>query len=197
MKTKILLFALLVCLKSFSQGEASNWFFGSRAGIKFNGDNTITVLSTAPNQISINTSEGCSSYSDDLGNLLMYTDGRTVWDKNHSIMPNGDYANNTGLFGDPSSTQSGIIVPKPNDPNIYYIFTVDEPHHTNASVYPNRYAGFYTEGQGVIQSIPDADDGLNNGLNYSIVDMSVTGSNGSIGDVIQEIRIWLRMIQIR
>jgi len=29
------------------------------------------------------------------------------------------------LFGDPSSTQSAIIVPKPKDPNIYYVFTVD------------------------------------------------------------------------
>jgi len=170
-------------MKSFSQGEASNWFFGNKAGIKFNSDNSITVLSTSPNPISINTSEGCSSYSDDLGNLMMYTDGRTVWDKNHSIMPNGDYNNNTGLFGDPSSTQSGIIIPKPNNPNIYYIFTVDEPHHTNTTSYPNRYSGIYTEGLGNIQTIPDADDGYNNGLNYSIVDMSIISSNGSIGDV--------------
>lgn len=35
-------------------------------------------------------------------------------------MPNG-----TGLFGSSSSTQSAIIVPKPGDTNIYYIFTVD------------------------------------------------------------------------
>lgn len=183
MKLKFLLFALLICLKSFSQGEASNWFFGNRAGIRFNNDNSISVLSGNPNPISINTNEGCSSYSDELGNLLMYTDGRTVWDKNHKIMPNGDYYNNTGLLGDPSSTQSGIIVPNPINPNIYYIFTVDEPHHTNASVYPNQYTGSYSEGQGNNQTIPDADDGYNNGLNYSIVDLSISGSNGSIGDI--------------
>ena len=39
-------------------------------------------------------------------------------------MPNGN-----GLNGDDSSTSSALIVPKPNDPLIYYIFTVDEPNH--------------------------------------------------------------------
>ncbi len=184
MKIKLLILVLFLSLQSFSQGEASNWFFGNKAGIKFNVDNTITVLSTAPNPIAINTSEGCSSFSDPNGNLLIYTDGRTVWDRNHVVMPNGNYTLGTGLFGDPSSTQSGIIIPKPNDPNIYYIFTVDEPHQTNASVYPNQYAGTYDEGNGVLMTIPDADDGFNNGFNYSIVDISQTGTNGSVGDII-------------
>jgi hypothetical protein len=182
MKFKLLTFILFVSLKSFSQGEASNWFFGTKAGIKFNADNSITVLSTNPNPIAISTNEGCSSLSDPNGNLLLYTDGRTVWDRNHVIMPNGNYNNGTGLLGDPSSTQSGIIIPNPANPNIYYIFTVDEPHQTNAEVYPNQYTGVYTEG-GSSQTIPEADDGFNNGLNYSIVDISILGTNGSIGDV--------------
>ena len=184
MKFKWLLFFLFLSIKSFSQGEASNWFFGSKAGIKFNADNTITVLSTSPNPIGINTNEGCSSFSDSSGNLLLYTDGRTVWDRNHVIMPNGNYTTGTGLFGDPSSTQSGIIIPNPVNPNLYYVFTVDEPHQVNATVYPNQYTGNYNEGNGVTQTIPDADDGFNNGLNYSVVDISVTGNNGSVGDVI-------------
>ncbi|MBC8645159.1 hypothetical protein H9W95_17475 [Flavobacterium lindanitolerans] len=162
------------------RGEASNWFFGNRAGIRFNSDNTITTLSTFPNPIRIVTDEGCSSFSDLNGNLLLYTDGRTVWDRNHVIMPNGDYAAGTGLFGDPSSTQSGIIIPNPANPNLYYIFTVDEPHHQNAAAYPNQFSGVYEAGGG---TIPDGDDGFNNGLNYSVVDMSLTGANGSIGNV--------------
>jgi hypothetical protein len=32
--------------------------------------------------------------------------------------------NGTGLLGDPSATQSGVIVPVPDHPAIYYIFTV-------------------------------------------------------------------------
>lgn len=174
MKAKLFLLFLLVSIRSFSQGEASNWFFGNRAGIKFNADNTITVLSTLPNSIGINTNEGCSSYSDSDGNLLLYTDGRTIWDRNHLIMPNANYNTGTGLFGDPSSTQSGIIVPKPNNPNIFYVFTVDEPNHTNAATYPARNTD---------DNYPQEDDGFNNGLNYSIVDMSIIGTNGSIGDV--------------
>ena len=183
MKFKALFILLFCSLNSFSQGEASNWFFGNRAGIKFNADNSITVLSGAVNPIEINTSEGCSSFSDSNGNLLLYTDGRTVWDRNHRIMPNGNYFSGTGLLGDPSSTQSGIIIPNPINPDIYYIFTVDEPHQTNASVYPNQYSGAYAEGGGQSQTTPEADDGFNNGLNYSVVDMSLIGTNGSIGDV--------------
>jgi len=183
MKFKLLILTLLLSINSFAQGEASNWFFGDKAGIKFNTDNTISVLSVVPNPIEINTNEGCSSLSDPNGNLLLYTDGRTVWDRNHVIMPNGNYGTGTGLFGDPSSTQSGIIIPNPANPNIYYIFTVDEPHHTNAAVYPNQYTGTYLEGNGATQTIPDADDGFNNGLNYSVVDISIVGTNGSVGDI--------------
>src|SRR5690606_39065151 len=106
----------------------------------------------------------------------------TVWDRNHIIMPNGNYMAGTGLLGDPSSTQSGIIVPDKNNPDIYYIFTVDEPHHQNAAVHPNVFGGPYIEPNGEFFP-PDADDGLNNGLNYSIVDLSINGANGSIGDV--------------
>ncbi|TPG40253.1 T9SS type B sorting domain-containing protein [Flavobacterium pectinovorum] len=65
------------------------------------------------------TYEGCSTISDANGKLLFYTDGYRVWNKNHQMMPNG-----TDLLGDSSSTQSGIIIPKPNTPGIYYIFTV-------------------------------------------------------------------------
>lgn len=180
MRLKLLLLFLLLSISCFPQGEASNWFFGNRAGIRFNSDNTVTTLSTFPNPVRIITDEGCSSYSDSNGNLLLYTDGRTVWDRNHIIMPNGNYSAGTGLLGDPSSTQSGIIVPNPANPNLYYIFTVDEPHHQNAAVYPNQFTGVYEIGGG---TVPDGDDGFNNGLNYSVVDMSITGANGSIGNV--------------
>ncbi|NBL65289.1 T9SS type B sorting domain-containing protein [Flavobacterium sp. NST-5] len=174
-------FLLALCcifgnLGVYGQGEAANWFFGNRAGLRFNADNSITVLSTPENPIQIVTNEGCSSMSDAFGNLLLYTDGRTVWDRNHLVMPNGNFT----LLGDPSSTQSGIIVPNPVDQNIYYVFTVDEPHHENAAVYPNRFSGNYSDGG----TIPNDDDGFNNGFNYSTVDFSVSGSNGSIGDVI-------------
>lgn len=176
MKIKLLLLLLIFSASSFAQGEANNWFFGLFGGIQFQEDGTVLPLSGGQ----MLTNEGCSTISDADGNLLFYTDGRNVWDRNHVLMPNGNYNMGTGLNGDPSSTQSGIIVPKKDSPDIYYIFTVDEPHHDNATSYPNQFTGIYSDTQ---DSVPSADDGFNNGLNYSIVDLSITGANGSIGDV--------------
>ncbi|WP_035654693.1 T9SS type B sorting domain-containing protein [Flavobacterium saliperosum] len=160
---------LFISIVSFAQGEANNWYFGSGAGIKFMPDGSVQPLSGGL----LFTFEGCSSISNANGDLLFYSDGKTVWDRNHVIMPNGNYNAGTGLLGDPSSTQSAIIVPKPGNPDIYYIFTVDEPHHENAAVFPDQNTNV----------TPDQDDGFNNGLTYSIVDLSITGSNGSIGDI--------------
>lgn len=105
-----------LCLNvAFGQGEGVNWYFGSNAGLDFNTSPPTALLDGA-----LETNEGVATISSETGQLLFYTDGRFVWDRNHQITPNG-----TGLTGDSSSTQSAIIVPKPNDPTIYYIFTVD------------------------------------------------------------------------
>jgi gliding motility-associated-like protein len=177
MKYLVALLLFFTAYMAVAQKEANNWLFGSRAGITFLDDGSVQIFSGSQ----MSTNEGCSSMSDSNGNLLFYTDGRTVWDRNHMVMPNGNYMGGTGLLGDPSSTLSGIIVPKKGDPNIYYIFTVDEPHQLNADAYPAQYTGPYDDG-GSGNSFMD-DDGFNNGLNYSVVDLSVTGTNGSIGDV--------------
>lgn len=91
------------------------WYFGTNAGLNFN-----TGVATALEDGELITAEGCATSCDENGNLLFYTDGQTVWDKEHNIMPNG-----TGLMGDWSATQSAIIVPSPGSSNIYYIFTID------------------------------------------------------------------------
>lgn len=180
---------MLFCItNSFSQGEAANWFFGNGAGLVFDVDNG-TVSATADAANTINTNEGCSSISDPNGNLLFYTDGKTVWDANHQVMPNGDYSNDLGLLGDPSSTSSAVIVPKPGNPNQYYIFTVDEPHHNNSWAYPNQGPADvsgnplnqYDDNGGNGGIVPSADDGFNNGFNYSLVDLTL---NGGFGDIV-------------
>ena len=122
---------ILFCLLSFfcfSQKEASKWLFGEKVGLQF------LNLSDPPLVLrgELNTLEGCASISDSDGNLLFYTDGSTVWDKNDDIMPNG-----TDLLGDESSTQSAIIIPKPLDPDIYYLFTV------GSTIVPSGY-NYYT-----------------------------------------------------
>ena len=105
---------LLFCsLTLLAQGEANFWYFGQNAGLNFNSGSPVPISG------SLNTREGCSSFSDSKGNLLFYSDGTTVWNRLHSPMPNG-----TGLKGNASSTQSAMIIPKPGSNSIYYIFTV-------------------------------------------------------------------------
>ncbi|MCT4630339.1 MAG: SMP-30/gluconolactonase/LRE family protein, partial [Winogradskyella sp.] len=184
-KKYALLFALFCCVVAFAQEETTNWAFGNNAGLNFD----LITGDVIPVTSSINTSEGCSSISDENGVLQFYTDGRTVWDRQNNIMPNANYFGGTGLLGDPSSTSSGVIIPHPTNNNLYYIFTVDEPHHNNAWASPNQGPAdqngnplnFYEETFGDFQSIPNDDDGFNNGFNYSLVDMTL---NGGLGDVV-------------
>ncbi|GAA4319466.1 hypothetical protein GCM10023115_45980 [Pontixanthobacter gangjinensis] len=100
----------------------------------------------------ITTIEGVSTISDRNGNLLFYTDGIELYDRKHNLMPNGG-----NLKGNVSSTQSALIVPRPKHPGIYYLFTVDKPDYT----------------------IPKNDP--IEGVNYSIIDMSL---NSGFGDIV-------------
>lgn len=144
---------LLISTSALAQKEAAIWYFGYGAGLDFNSGNPVTLTNGQ-----LFTNEGCASISDKNGNLLFYTDGSIVYNKNHQVMPNG-----TGLLGHRSSTQSAIIVPKPKDPSLYYIFTVDEPNSLNADNNPNN-----------------DDDSPNNGLNFSVVDLRLNNGNGDI-----------------
>lgn len=105
--------SLFISLNVAGQGEAANWFFGRGAGMQFDR-NSGAVNAVDGGQL--HTFEGCASISNADGDLLFYTDGISVWNRNHDVMLNGN-----GLHGDPSSSQSAIIVPKPDDLNIFYI----------------------------------------------------------------------------
>lgn len=99
-----------------AQNEGNIWYFGENAGIDFNSGSPVSLTNSA-----MNTIEGCASISTASGHIQFYTNGIAVWDSTHTAMPNG-----TGLLGDESSTQSGIIVPVPQSDSLYYIFTVGE-----------------------------------------------------------------------
>lgn len=116
MKTLPLLILLFLGVNAFSQNEANIWYFGNNAGLDFNGGAPVPL-----DDGQINTFEGCASIADANGDLVFYTDGITAWNKDHGVMQNG-----TGLLGNSSSTQAGIIVPQPGTNEIYYIFTVDD-----------------------------------------------------------------------
>jgi gliding motility-associated-like protein len=162
MKKTLLFILIILPTLIFAQGEASNWYFGNGAGIRFD---PVTFATTPLTDASseFQTSEGCTTISDTAGNLLMYVGSRsnqndqegnvlTVWNRNHQIMPNG-----TDILGSSTSTQAAIIIPQPENPNRYYIFTVDGlfPGEND----PSNLAGF----------------------NYSVVDMTL---DGGLGDVV-------------
>lgn len=108
------------------QGEANVWYFGYNAGLDFNSGAPVAISNGQLNQV-----EGCASMCDAAGNLLFYTDGLKVWNKNHVGMPNGN-----GLYGGSgSSTQSSLIVPKPGSSTIYYVFTSDYEAHARGISY--------------------------------------------------------------
>ncbi|MEP2937278.1 MAG: T9SS type B sorting domain-containing protein [Gilvibacter sp.] len=139
---------LLLCLipaLCFSQREAANWYFGSNAGLDFNSGEPVPLLDGV-----LNTIEGCESISSPDGSLLFYTEGRSVWNRFHELMPNGE-----DLLGSFSSTQSALIIPRPGVSNIYYVITAD-------------VARAYQAG------------GNGNGINYSVVDMNADGGRGDV-----------------
>lgn len=111
-KLTLILFILLCAHTAWAQQD-NIWYFGYRAGLDFNTGNPVALTNSQ-----MMAGEGCSSIADLNGQLLFYTNGIDVWNKNHQIMQNG-----TGLLGHQSSTQSALIVPKPGNENSYYIFT--------------------------------------------------------------------------
>ncbi|MEO8086832.1 MAG: hypothetical protein ABI763_08440, partial [Bacteroidota bacterium] len=118
-KTFLLLtlgFQLFISQSSFAQKEANKWLFGNFGGLDFNSG---APLPFPGGQTA--TSEGSASVADANGNLLFYTDGVSVWNRNHIQMPNG-----FGLLGGFSSSQSAMIVLLPGSTNQYYIFTVGQ-----------------------------------------------------------------------
>ncbi|MBV1888159.1 MAG: T9SS type B sorting domain-containing protein [Urechidicola sp.] len=126
MKRKLLvILIILICASTVAQKQTAFWYFGNFGGLDFNSGNPIALTDGQ-----LNTNEGCAAISNFNGELLMYTDGVTVWNKNHEIMQNG-----AGLNGNFSSTNSAIIIPKPDNVGIYYIFTVDDLGGANGLQY--------------------------------------------------------------
>ena len=85
----------------------------------------------------MDASEGSSSIADSCtGDLLFYTEGINVWNKNNSIMPNG-----SGLMGGISSIQPAIIIPSRSNANQYYVFTTNHTTGFRYSIVDMSLAG--------------------------------------------------------
>jgi len=148
-KSNLIAILILFNLKSEAQKRDRIWLFADRAGIDFNDlSNPIAITS--------NITDPClnsfTSIADSSGQLLFYcasvyltSKAMFVFDKNGNTMQNGD-----SLFGYPWVCQGSMIVPFPNNNNLYYLFTADR---TGA---------------------------MGNYLYYSIIDISLNGGLGSV-----------------
>jgi uncharacterized protein (TIGR02145 family) len=116
---------LLLSVLGFSQGENNIWYFGNKAGLDFN-----TVPPTSLHNSAIWSSVCATvSISDSLGNLLFYSNGEIVWNRNHQIMPNGFDL----VFG-LNYSQPVFAVKSVGEDSIYYLFCLQEPEPPTSEV---------------------------------------------------------------
>jgi uncharacterized protein (TIGR02145 family) len=128
----IFFFFLLTPFSLIAQGEWNNWYFGWNAAMTFISGNPVDVSGSALTQSGGGTS---TSISDSLGNLLYYSNGYNVWNKNNSMMPNG-----TGILGGNNCRQPIFSVPKMGNSNQYYLFTVGQPAPTSPPIIGLNYS---------------------------------------------------------
>lgn len=146
MKTRIILYlTVFLSMSCLAQLEMSRWYFGKLAGLDFNQGCPDPLTNG-----SLDTIEATSIMSDSEGNLLFYADAEQVYNRNHDIMENGH-----SILGHESSSSGALIVPFPDDPYKYYLFTAD-----------------------AVQFYLLLDQGI--GFNYSVIDMSLNGGLGAV-----------------
>lgn len=157
MINRIILFIFLVISTigiNVSNAQFSNhlWYFGQNVGISFDK----TTNDPTPFNAKLKTDyglEGCAvAVHPQSGELMFYTDGHKVYNKNENIMPGGE---NLGSKNMNSTGQAAAISVVPDCTNErFYIFTNTADHTTNP----------FTNGQ----------------LLLSIVDMTKNGGLGEV-----------------
>ena len=96
----------------FSQNPDNHWQLGVTDVNFSTNPPTTAVVANAGNY-------GKATISDNNGNLLFYTNGSKVWNKNHLVMQNG-----TAISGaDSQPIQPVVIVPYPGNANKYIIIS--------------------------------------------------------------------------
>ncbi|MEO6305876.1 MAG: T9SS type A sorting domain-containing protein [Bacteroidia bacterium] len=120
-KRKGMISVLLAFIFSITSFAQSTWYFGNKAGLKFPGGGmTPSYLAGSP----IYTGEGSGALVDEFNNVIMYTDGKTIWNGAHATQPTSGTA--YVLEGHSSSTESALLVPIPGTNGTKaFVFTVN------------------------------------------------------------------------
>ena len=122
-----LLSILSISSTATANRHAANWIFGNNCRLTWDASNKLITTNRPP--ASFRTDEGCATQSDPItGKLFIYTDGRNAWNGA------GQRINRTSLGGNPSTTESGLILPAPGLPGYYYVFG-KSAHPTNSVLY--------------------------------------------------------------
>lgn len=152
----IIIFITLAAIgcEGYSQYN-KHWTFGDSVGITFEADGSISTFNSK-----MRAFEAAASVSTGDGDLLFYTNGQQVWNKENEVMENssGMDIGQLQFFGEEygsSLTQGVIIIPYPENFNKYYVFYI-------------AYQFFPVEELG---------------LRYAVVDMSL---NGGLGEVTEK-----------
>jgi len=154
-KFYILLIGLAVFIRQSTQAQFNNnWAFGIEQGLNFNGD-SIKLIKTAINDTAdYKYKPGYSStISDCNGNLLFYSNGNVVLNKNHKQMLNGRLITSGRNNADIST--NCLIIPIPLSGTLYYF------------IYSNiQYGGIHPEDS--------------TGLFFALIDMNGDGGLGEV-----------------
>lgn len=139
-----ILFLVLFHFVCFGQNETDNWYFGKNAGTNFSNVE-YTVLSDG----AMEAPAGCASISDKDSNLMLYSNGATIWNRNHEVMTNG-----SGLLTDLDQVQTVLIIPNPVNEDLYYVLhnrltATGAPDFTYAGLYLT-IVDFSTDALGVV-----------------------------------------------
>jgi gliding motility-associated-like protein len=111
----LMLSVLLVLLVNAQSNKRTNfWYFNDSNGLNFNSGAPVENFSGMAHSHHGGTSTMC----DTNGNLLFYSTGKRVWNKNHLLMEGG-FGGNDFYPG----TQGALCMPKPGSDSIFYIFT--------------------------------------------------------------------------
>ncbi len=116
------IYSLLILLLSIAgkdgygqKNSSAHWFFNDNVGLDFStGEPNSEMLG----KVCYNFG-GSACFSDSSSNLLFYTDGETVWNKNHTVMLNGD-----GLLGSRGASQPALIIGMPEVASKFFLFTI-------------------------------------------------------------------------
>jgi len=114
---KLITILLILCsFTLFAQKEANIWYFGDKCGLDFNSGEPVPI-----NIFYQYSYRGTASISDSSGNLLFYSDGKDLYNRENDKMLNGE-----NLKGYRDATQRILFVQKPDSDNLYYVFNVGD-----------------------------------------------------------------------